>query len=276
MDTIQKSNSEILFQINKKLHKNWSFSDQINTHKGSFILYVALRIIIFSIMIMQLMNQDYHNVFICILTLGLFIVPSFFEIRWNIRLPNTFQNMILLYIFSAEILGEIAEFYLLFPWWDTILHMLNGFWVAAIGFSFTRIFTKSDKTEYEIAPILAVVIAFCFSMTIGVFWEFFEFMVDRLFLGDMQKDTIMASISSITLNPTGRNIPATVNNITSVAVNGQELGLNGYLDIGLIDTMKDLFVNLIGASIFSLLCFLHLKSGGKGRFIKNFMIDKNK
>ncbi len=80
-------------------------------------------------------------------------------------------------------------------------------------------------------------------MTIGVLWEFFEFGMDRLFHMDMQKDTI--TISSVMLDPTNRNIPITIDNITSVAVNGQDLGFSGYLDIGLYDTMEDLFVNFI-------------------------------
>ena len=120
--------------------------------------------------------------------------------------------------------------------------------------------------------------AFCFSMTIGVLWEFFEFGMDRLFHMDMQKDTIISSITSVMLDPTNRNIPITIDNITSVAVNGQDLGFNGYLDIGLYDTMEDLFVNFIGALTFSVFGYFYIKHRGKGRIAKAFIptITENK
>lgn len=108
------------------------------------------------------------------------------------------------------------------------------------------------------SPIYVALVAFCFSMTIGVLWEFFEFGMDRLFMMDMQKDTIVHSITSVMLDPTNKNIPVTIGDITSVTVNGQELGFGGYLDIGLYDTMEDLFVNFIGGAGFQLhRVFLH-------------------
>ena len=114
-------------------------------------------------------------------------------------------------------------------------------------------------------------VAFCFSMTVGVLWEFFEFGMDRLFLLDMQKDTVVTSITSVMLDPTNKNIPVTIDGITSVAVNGTDLGFNGYLDIGLYDTMADLFVNFIGAVVFSVIGYFYIKRRGKGKIAKAFI-----
>ena len=122
-----------------------------------------------------------------------------------------------------------------------------------------------------LSPLYLAIVAFCFSMTIGVLWEFFEFSVDRLFHMDMQKDTIVHTISSVMLDPTNKNIPITIDNITSVAVNGQDLGFNGYLDIGLYDTMEDLFVNFIGALTFSVFGYFYIKHRGNGRIAKAFI-----
>ena len=81
----------------------------------------------------------------------------------------------LLFIFSAEILGEISSFYVLFPFWDTTLHTLNGFLAAAIGFSLVDLLNRSDRVKFDLSPLFLSITAFCFSMTIGVLWEFFEF-----------------------------------------------------------------------------------------------------
>ncbi len=114
-------------------------------------------------------------------------------------------------------------------------------------------------------------VAFCFSMTVGVLWEFFEFGMDRLFQMDMQKDTVVNSITSVMLDPTNSNIPVTIDGITSVQVNGQELGFGGYLDIGLYDTMEDLFVNFIGAVTFSVIGYFYIKHRGHGKLAKAFI-----
>ena len=63
----------------------------------------------------------------------------------------------------------------------------------------------------------------------------------------------------------------TISGIGEVLVNGAPLGLGGYLDIGLHDTMKDLFVNLIGAAVFSAVGFFYVKNRGRGRFARRFI-----
>ena len=177
---------------------------------------------------------------------------------------------------AAEILGELNSFYIRVPHWDTMLHTINGFLCAAIGFALVDLLNESEHFSFKLSPVYLAIVAFCFSMTIGVLWEFFEFSVDRLFHMDMQKDTIVHTISSVMLDPTNKNIPITIDNITSVAVNGQDLGFNGYLDIGLYDTMEDLFVNFIGALTFSIIGYFYVRSRGKGKFAKRFIpVAKN-
>ena len=108
-------------------------------------------------------------------------------------------------------------------------------------------------------------------MTIGVVWEFFEFGMDQLAGFDMQKDTVIHVIRSVTLDPERHNVPYEISGITETVVNGQELGLGGYLDIGLIDTMQDLIVNFIGAFVFSVIGFFYVKNRGKGKLAGRFI-----
>ena len=176
-----------------------------------------------------------------------------------------------MFIFAAEILGEIQAYYIKFPFWDTVLHTINGFLMAAIGFALADILNRSKKISFQLSPAFLAIVAFCFSMTIGVIWEFFECGMDLFFGFDMQKDTIVNSISSVMLDPTGGNTPTAIHNITDVMVNGKSLGLGGYLDIGLLDTMKDLFVNFIGAVVFSVIGYFYVKSRGQGKFAKRFI-----
>jgi len=244
---------------------------EIKEHKSSFMVHIILCLLVIAVMILQLYNGNYENFFLCILTLLLFMLPGFVQVSFKVELPVVLEIIILLFIFAAEILGEISEFYVKFPYWDTMLHTLNGFLAAAIGFSLVDLLNRSKKLVFELSPLFTAIVAFCFSMTIGVIWEFFEFAMD-IFLGfDMQKDTIVHTITSVMLDPAGGNVPVRIDDIYEVSVNGQELGLGGYLDIGLLDTMKDLFVNFIGAVIFSILGYFYVKTRGKGKLARRFI-----
>lgn len=203
---------------------------EIREHKSSFAVYVVLRMLVLAMAILQFFNGDYENVFLCILTLLLLLAPAFIQVQFRIELPSVLEVIVLVFVFSAEILGEISSFYEIFPFWDTVLHTMNGFLAAAIGFSLVDLLNRSDRVKFELSPLYLAIVSFCFSMTIGVIWEFFEFGMDQLFGFDMQKDAIVHSISSVMLDPTHTNHAIRINDITQVTVNGQDLGLGGYLD----------------------------------------------
>ena len=248
-----------------------AMGSQMRKSKGSFAVYVVLRLIVMACAVTALVFGNYESFFLCLLTLVLFLVPPFIEVNFSITIPETLEVVIALFIFAAEILGELFHFYTIFPFWDTLLHPFNGFLAAGIGLALVSILNRSERIAFSLSPFFCVVVAFCFSMTIGVLWEFFEFGMDAAFGLDMQKDTVVTSISSTLLDPTGSQRPERIDGIQTVEVNGQELGLGGYLDIGLLDTMSDLFVNFIGALAFSVIGYRYLKSKGEGRFVRRFV-----
>lgn len=251
--------------------------------RGTTILYLVLTVIVLGVLIAQFFTGNYENCFTCILTLILFLIPAFVDRTLKITLPHTLEVIIVLFIFCAEILGEIRGFYLRILWWDTMLHTLNGFLMAAVGLSMIDIFNRSEYFKFQLSPFFVALVAFCFSMTIGVLWEFFEFSMDAVTLTDMQKDTVLHTIATVDLNPAGKNVPVVVKGIEDVIVSGSYLTVNGkpmseyafslggYLDIGLVDTMKDLIVNFIGAVTFSVIGFFYVKNRGKGSFAKRFI-----
>ena len=217
-----------------------------------FAVYTVLRLIVLATLVSSIIRGEYESAFICLLVLGLFVLPFFIQQNFGIELPSTLEIIILLFIFASEILGELKCYFITYPHWDSMLHTTTGFLCAATGFALIDILNRNSKIKFQLSPIYVAVAAFCFSMTVGVLWEFFEFGMDRLFMMDMQKDTV-------------------VNAITSVTINGQELGLGGYLDIGLYDTMGDLFVNFIGAVVFSTIGYFYIKQRGKGKLAKAFI-----
>ena len=251
--------------------KNNILGKHITESKKVLALYAILRLLVIVVMIAQFFNRNYENAFLCILTLVLFMIPSFLEMSLKIDIPDALEVIVLLFIFAAEILGEISAYYITFPYWDTMLHTLNGFLAAAIGFSMVDLLNRHERFSFQLSPLFMAVVAFCFSMTIGVVWEFFECFMDQFFGLDMQKDTILYSINSVMLDPLKGNHPTAIHNITEVTINGQDLGLGGYLDIGLLDTMMDLFVNFIGAVVFSTFGYFYVKFKGKGKLVPSLI-----
>lgn len=256
-------------KFSKKMRKKYH-----ETSKKSIAVYLILRILVVISMIFQLVLGNFQNAMMCILALILFTIPTIVSEKFKIGIPSLLEAIIYLFIFSTTILGEINNFYGLIPFWDTILHTLNGFICAGIGLSLVDLLNQNSK-KIQLSPMYVVLVAFCFSMTIGVLWEFFEFAADNVVKTDMQKDRIVQSISTVELNKEGKNEPVKIKDIEKTVIYAKDGSVtiieNGYLDIGIIDTMKDLFVNFIGAIVFCGIGFLYIKNREKYQFAKNFV-----
>lgn len=244
--------------------------------KINIIVYLVLRFFVIVCMVEQALKGNWHSVALCFLTLVLFTLPTIASRAFKVKLPTTLEIIVYLFIFAAEILGEIQNFYGIFKHWDTMLHTLNGFLSAAIGFSLIDILNRTERFHIKMTPAFVALVAFCFSMTIGVAWEFFEYTADRYFNLDMQKDRIVQKVTSVELNEENKNDPVIIDNINKTEIyseNNNKITTieNGYLDIGINDTMKDLIVNFIGALVFSILGFLYIKDRDEYQFIERFV-----
>lgn len=250
-----------------------------NYSKRNMTIYFILRGLVLLTLLRQIFMGNWNNVFLCGLTLVLFVIPAVIEKKLNLALPDALQVLILLFIYSAEILGEINEFYIVIPHWDTILHTLNGFLCAAVGFSTIDILNQKEFFHATMSPLFVALVAFCFSMTIGVMWEFFEFGADQILRYDMQKDVIVDTISTVKLDPDGKNKAVIINDIEKTIIQSKDKDgclketviEGGYLDLGIDDTMQDLIVNFIGAVVFSILGLLYIANRDKYKFAENFI-----
>lgn len=250
---------KLIRNFNRNIHEN------IRENRRVFLLYTVLRVLVIVALVRAIMNGNYNGAFICLLSLGLFLVPSLLEQGFKIHIPPLLEGTIYLFIFSAEILGELNHFYAAIPQWDTILHTLNGFLAAAVGFSMIDLLNRNSR-HFQLSPFYLVMVAFCFSMTIGVIWEFFEWSADHFLLMDMQKDSLISSINSVYFDPNHSQKVIHIPDITETIIHtadGATYTVPGYLDIGLNDTMGDLFVNFIGAATFSILGYIGMRHAGR-------------
>lgn len=192
------------------------------TSKINMIVTNATRLILIAIFIRGCLLRDHSQDFLIALTFLMTFYPSILEKKFGVYLPNRLQIIITLFIFAAQVLGEMRDFYEKISWWDTMLHTTSGVILGLVGFLFVYLLNEKGNINVNLSPAFVIIFAFCFAITMGVFWEFFEFGADRLLGYNMQKFRLP----------------------------GQD---------GLVDTMEDLIVDAIGALIACISGWLYIR-----------------
>lgn len=177
------------------------------------------------------------NMFTAALGFSLTFIPEAIDkiTKHRFHISSALSCAIVLFIFAAEFLGEIKDFYYLFSWWDVMLHTVSGVILGMIGFMLVYSLNASDMTGVQLSPFFICFFAFCFALAAGAVWEIFEFSGDRLFGMNMQKY----------MPPYGATELVTE---------------NWRYDAGLVDTMKDIICDALSALATSVVGYILLKA----------------
>src|SRR5699024_6566783 len=146
--------------------------------KKVIAVYVIFRAIAVFMLINQIPMQRWGDAFLLALTLSLFAMPQLVEHVFIIQVLKLLELLVISYLFGSTILGDFIDFYYYFKYSDTFLHTLNGFLAAGVGFSLVYLLNKNAK-GLNLTPLFLAIVTFCFSMTVGVMWEFIEYSADR-------------------------------------------------------------------------------------------------
>ena len=190
----------------------------------------------------------------------LFLIPKSEQLLGLQIPPLTF--VLILFLMLGSLLGSGYNFYILIPFWDTILHTLSGLLFACIGYAICNLlFTKREnRSEFPY-----IFVGILFSLAVALLWELFEAGATRFLAVDMQEDTLVYNIKSFYLS--GTHDHATyIADIKETVIrygDGRELRLAGYLDLGLADTLGDMAVCVPGNILFLLLFPIDRRLGGR-------------
>lgn len=165
----------------------------------------------------------------CILGVIAMLLPGLLKHKLKIDIPSNMLILYTIFLYCAIYLGEVKSFYYTVPHWDTILHTFSGAMIGALGFSFVTLLNKTEEVPMNLSPLFVCLFSFCFAVTLGVIWEFYEFTFDGLLNLNMQKFALE---------------------------NGEPLVGRA----ALTDTMKDLIVDAVGALIMSIIGYISLKN----------------
>jgi len=185
------------------------------------------------------LKSDYALMLVqCLLGIVVIFLPSVLERRLKIVIPGFMYVLFIVFLYAAIYLGEIRSFYYRLPHWDLILHGFSGLMLGALSFSVIRLLNDASTVRINLSPAFVAVFAFSFAVAMGVVWEVYEFLVDDLLGLNMQKFALESGRALI-----GRD--------------------------ALVDTMGDLIVDSIGASIMSAVGYISVKyrKGWVGRLV---------
>ncbi len=189
-------------------------------------------------------KSDYVLMLIqCLLGIVAIFIPKLLSKKNKFKIPNMMYIIYMIFLYAAIFLGEVRDFYYRVPHWDTILHTFSGGGIGALGFSVVSLLNKSEDIKFNLSPFFVSLFAFCFAVSIGVFWEIYEFSFDGILGLNMQKFALENGVDLV-----GR--------------------------LALKDTMKDLIVDALGAFVMCAIGYVSLKH--KKGWIEKFIITKNK
>lgn len=279
------------------MNKKNKIKSNYNNNKVLVFIYLITVVLTIISMFKEIESKNIKNVIVCFLSLFLLSVPFIVDKFKKVKFPPVLKITFILFVFSTIVLGEVNDFYELIPIWDDILHIVQGFFIASIGFSLMYMLFKkkvesndrdknknSDKNKkinkdrIRFEKGLIVLFSFCLSISVGVVWEVGEYITDCNMNVDMQKDKYINEFNSILLNPKKDNEVMVVDKIGYTTIYDEYgkriVTFNGYLDVGLHDTMDDLIDTLVGSLLFGVIGYLYLSNRERYRFVEMFFIKE--
>lgn len=203
-------------------------------------IIILMRVVVIFYLIIGIIKWNTTTVVAALLSLVLMTITSYLKKKLN--LDKKLELLIYIFIITTEVLGQIYHFYTRVPIFDIIIHTYSSFVISYIALIIIK--------KHKLPKIITILFIFSFAMMCESIWEIFEFGTDHLLKTDMQKDTIINEITSCYLSE-DKDTPTTMV-VDNVIVNNISFTdkYNGYLDIGLYDTISDMSCALVGALIF--------------------------
>jgi uncharacterized membrane protein YjdF len=164
----------------------------------------------------------------CILGSVVLFLPSALEHKFKITFSSGIHIFFILFLYGAIILGEVQGYYRRFYHWDTVLHALSGGMLGSFGFCIIDIINKSERINLGLSDWFMSFFSFCFAVMLDTLWEIIEFIMDMFM--DLNMQQYVLSDGTI---------------------------LTGHYAI--VDTMKDLIVDVFGALFISIIGYILLK-----------------
>lgn len=223
---------------------------------AAFQLFNLVSLVTYTVLYIQ-NKATVTQILMCVFSALFVSIPDIAQKLCRFRIATPMYVFVLSYAL-CPMLGHTYGLYYTIKWWDKLLHVTGGVVFALFGAYLPKLFLKDENCNMW----LCVLFGFVFSIAIAGLWEFVEYFCDTFFHTDMQKDTIVYTLNSYLLNDILGGDLGTIERVGEVGgtlING-DMQVQGYLDIGKIDTMRDMLVEAAGALVF---CIVYAVDKGK-------------
>ena len=200
-------------------------------------IFIILKVVVILNLLYTLINLEWTATFVCLLTIIFLFISDF--IKRKLCYGDVFKLLIYIFLIFSLVGGEVYYLYVRISYFDVIMHIFSSFIISGLVFYLIKYY------KCNICNKLITLFVFSVAMMTAAMWELTEFSIDRIFNVDMQKDTVINEVNSVMLTSDGRGVG-------HVMVDKMRLGnivFEGYLDIGLYDTMYDIVCAGIGSII---------------------------
>ncbi|NLY55988.1 MAG: hypothetical protein GX058_05715 [Firmicutes bacterium] len=166
-------------------------------------IYTILQLSIIIAGIIAIWDREWMNLAFAVFTLFIVNLPSIYERRFKIDIPDDFEVVLVIFIYAALFLGELNEFYFRFWWWDKVLHGVSGLIFGNMGYLIVSYLNQEKKLNVELTPFFVALFSFCFAVTIGAVWEIYEYAMDKFFGFFMQRGSLDDTMIDLILDTLG-------------------------------------------------------------------------
>lgn len=247
------------------------FVDRLKTGKLLDVIIILYLLFCLSSGIYFIAIGSLRNVLMCFGFMVLPLVVYILEYVLHIQIP-----IILVigafFLGIGSILGACFNLYTIIPVFDSILHTVSGFLFGCFGFALMRYFIGDINTTKKVVG--CIFMGFVFSLAVANAWELIEYAGSAITENDMQEDTIVREFNTYLLSGDHNTITA-VQDITKTVIyygDNQVITIDGYIDLGLIDTLTDSLVCCIGAFIYVIIISI---SYGTKKYIFRLCVPKD-
>lgn len=173
-----------------------------------YYIMLVLKLSVLIAMVLALYYRSWGAFGYSVLTLILMFLPRWIKSRANLNLPIEFDMVLVVFMYTAVFLGKVGSAYERYWWWDTVLHTSAGFILAYVAF--LLLYIKVQQKKIEASPKLIGLIIFSVALAFGAVWEIFEFGLDALFHGNLQRTGIKDTMGDLIVDAMGALVMARI------------------------------------------------------------------
>ena len=199
----------------------------------TMIMLIAAIVFLFIVDDSKKIRRLIFSIVQLLLMMGIIILPDHLKDKLGLKIPIMLETSLTIFAFCGFVLGDVFDFYKKIPVWDSILHAFSGIILAYVGFVLIDYFVKRDSINLSMGHMYICVSVVLFSLALGAIWEIGEYLVDDIF---------------------GTNNQQYMKSTRGTLYGKEDEPLLGHEALN--DTMKDLMLDLAGASIVGVVEYL--------------------